>query len=117
MKPALIALTLALALSTAAEARPARWCGWQMVQWFGGDKSLYLARNWARVGAPARGPAIGAIVVWRSHVGYITGFRNGQWIVKSGNDSGRVRERPRSVSRAIAFRWPARHGRMRLASR
>jgi hypothetical protein len=43
-------------------------------------------------------------VVWRHHVGIITGRSGGQWIVKSGNDGHTVRERPRSVSGAIAFR-------------
>jgi hypothetical protein len=46
----------------------------------------------------------GAIVVWRHHVGIITGRHGNQWVVKSGNDGRRVRERPRSVAGAIAFR-------------
>jgi hypothetical protein len=45
------------------------------------------------------------MVVWSHHVGMITGrTANGQWIVKSGNDGHRVRERPRSIAGAIAFR-------------
>jgi hypothetical protein len=45
--------------------------------------------------------------VWSHHVGVITGrAANGQWIVKSGNDGGRVRERPRSVAGAV-FRTSA----------
>jgi hypothetical protein len=36
----------------------------------------------------------------------ITGKTERGWIVLSGNDGGRVRERVRSVSNAIAFRWP-----------
>ncbi|MHB0785586.1 C40 family peptidase [Bradyrhizobium sp. 5.13L] len=47
------------------------------------------------------------IVVWRHHVGVITGrAANGEWIVKSGNDGNRVRERPRSLARVIALRVP-----------
>lgn len=84
--------------------RPGRWCGFQMRQWFGGGRDLNLARNWARVGRPTS-PGIGAIVVWPRHVGYITGRAGkGMWVVKSGNDGGRVRERPRSIAGAIAFR-------------
>jgi hypothetical protein len=42
------------------------------------------------------------VVVWSHHVGMITGrTAGGQWIVKSGNDGGRVRERPRSVAGAV----------------
>jgi hypothetical protein len=45
---------------------------------------------------------VGAVVVWRHHVGIITGrAANGHWIVKSGNDGGRVRERARSVAGAV----------------
>jgi hypothetical protein len=45
------------------------------------------------------------MVVWSHHVGMITGrTSDGQWIVKSGNDGHGVRERPRSLAGAIAFR-------------
>lgn len=86
--------------------RPGRWCGWWMRVYKGiADPALNLARNWASVGSNAGGPAVGAVVVWRSHVGVITGkAADGKWVVKSGNDGGRVRERPRSVAGAIAFR-------------
>jgi hypothetical protein len=57
-----------------------------------------------QVGTPAHGPAPGVIVVWAHHVGIIVGRHASGWIVKSGNDGNRVRERPRSVSGAIAFR-------------
>lgn len=70
------------------------------------DKSYNLARNWARYGSRAHGPAIGTIVVWPHHVGRIIGGSPGAWVVRSGNDGHRVRERVRSVARAIAFRWP-----------
>jgi hypothetical protein len=81
--------------------RPARWCGWWMRTQLGGGPELNLARNWKGWGRPS-GPKVGAVVVWSSHVGIITGrATNGQWVVKSGNDGGRVRERPRSVAGAV----------------
>jgi hypothetical protein len=88
-------------------ARPARWCGWWMRTQKGGGPELNLARNWAHWGRPS-GPQVGAVVVWPHHVGMITGrTATGQWIVKSGNDGGQVRERPRSVAGAV-FRVGAR---------
>lgn len=89
--------------------KPRAWCGWFMRREFGvANPAGNLARWWAGYGRPAHGPAVGAIVVWRHHVGKITGrTADGQWIVRSGNDGHRVRERPRSVAGAIAFRWPA----------
>jgi hypothetical protein len=82
-------------------ARPARWCGWWLRTQKGGGPELNLARNWAHWGR-ASGPQVGAVVVWSHHVGVITGrSASGQWIVKSGNDGGRVRERPRSVAGAV----------------
>lgn len=81
-------------------SRPGRWCGWYMRTRHGGGPQYNLARNWRNRGTPT-GPQVGAIVVWNSHVGEITGrASNGQWIVLSGNDGGRVRERPRSVAGA-----------------
>jgi hypothetical protein len=85
----------------AAGARPARWCGWWMRTQKGGGPELNLASNWRHWGRPS-GPRVGAVVVWSHHVGMITGrTASGQWIVKSGNDGGRVRERPRSVAGAV----------------
>ncbi len=81
--------------------RPSRWCGWWMRTQKGGGPELNLARNWAHWGRPS-GPQVGAVVVWSHHVGMITGrSASGQWIVKSGNDGGQVRERPRSVAGAV----------------
>ena len=87
--------------------RPAAWCGWYMRAQVGSDPgpSYNLARSWAHYGSSAGGPAVGAIVVWRHHVGKIVGQENGQWIVQSGNDGHAVRTRPRSMAGAIAFRW------------
>lgn len=85
--------------------RPARWCGWWLGQHLGMPRrDLWIARNWASVGSNAGRPSVGVVVVWRNHVGIITGRVGSQWIVKSGNDGRAVRERPRSISGAIAFR-------------
>jgi len=116
-----IALFL-FAATTIAEARggrPAPWCGWYMRTQVGHDPgtNFNLARNWARYGSPARGPAPGVIVVWRSHVGKIVGQNSrGQWLVHSGNDSNAVRTRARSLKGVIAYRWPG-GGNYRVAMR
>lgn len=86
--------------------RPAAWCGWEMRRLVGADPgpSFNLARNWAHWGRP--GPAgIGAVVVWRHHVGKIVGRERGQWIIESGNDGHALRTRSRSIAGAIAIRW------------
>jgi hypothetical protein len=84
-----------------AGPRPGRWCGWWMRTQLGGGPEYNLARNWRNYGSPTT-PRVGAVVVWPHHVGIITGQApNGQWIVKSGNDGGRVRERARSVAGAV----------------
>jgi hypothetical protein len=81
--------------------RPRQWCGWWMRTQLGGGTQFNLAWNWRHYGSPTSAQ-VGAVVVWRHHVGIITGqASNGKWIVKSGNDGGRVRERARSVSGAI----------------
>jgi hypothetical protein len=85
--------------------RPRAWCGWWLGQHLGmSNRSLWLARNWASVGSNAGRPGVGVVVVWRHHVGIITGHAGSQWVVKSGNDGHGVRERVRSISGAIAFR-------------
>ncbi len=86
--------------------RPGAWCGWYMRSQVGSDPgpTYNLARSWARYGADAGGPTVGAIVVWRHHVGKIVAHESGQWIVQSGNDGHAVRTRPRSLAGAIAFR-------------
>ena len=85
--------------------RPAAWCGWYMRKLLGvADPSYNLARNWAHWGH-AGGPGVGAVVVWRHHVGKIVGRAGGQWVIQSGNDGHAVRTRPRSIAGAIAFRW------------
>lgn len=85
--------------------RPSRWCGWWLGRHLGmPDRKLWLARNWAQVGHNAGRPEVGVVVVWRNHVGIITGRAGDHWIIKSGNDGRGVRERPRSIAGAIAFR-------------
>jgi len=86
--------------ATSIGGKPARWCGWCMRTQKGGGPEMNLASNWSRWGRPS-GPQVGAVVVWSHHVGIITGRTASGWIVKSGNDGGRVRERQRSVSGAV----------------
>jgi len=108
MKKIVVAIAILL-VSTVAQARdmrPRAWCGWYARHLVRHDPgpAYNLARNWARWGRAAH-PAPGVMVVWRNHVGMITGRdASGNWIVRSGNDGHRVRERPRSIARAIAFR-------------
>jgi hypothetical protein len=105
-KPAKLQVRASASASAGVGARPARWCGWWLRTQLGGGPELNLARNWKSWGRPS-GAQVGAVVVWSHHVGIITGrASNGQWIVKSGNDGGRVRERPRSVAGAV-FRTSA----------
>ncbi|MDQ8699357.1 hypothetical protein [Hyphomicrobium sp. LHD-15] len=84
-----------------AGPRPRAWCGWWMRTQRGGGSHLNLAWNWSKWGSPS-GPQVGAVVVWRHHVGEIVGRApNGQWLVRSGNDGGAVRTRARSVAGAV----------------
>ena len=104
-KPAAVIITIDIT-HTDIPVAPAAWCGWFMRTQVGSDPGpqYNLARSWARYGTNAGGPSVGAIVVWRHHVGKIVGQENGQWIVQSGNDGHAVRTRPRSLAGAIAFR-------------
>ena len=89
------------ARATGNNAKPRRWCGWWMRQQRGGGPHLNVAWNWRSYGASS-GPQVGAVVVWRHHVGQIVGrASNGRWLVQSGNDGGAVRTRARSVKGAI----------------
>ncbi len=81
--------------------KPDRWCGWWMRTQRGGGPEYNVAWNWRNYGSPGS-PQVGAVVVWPHHVGQIVGqTSSGQWIVQSGNDGGRVRTRPRSISGAV----------------
>lgn len=84
---------------------PARkWCGCFLVKHLGlSDRSLWVARNWARVGR-ASSLHVGAIVVWRHHVGKVTAIEGNRIRVLSGNDGRRVRDRWRSPAGIIAVR-------------
>lgn len=88
---------------------PARaWCGCWLAQHLGlRDRSLWLARNWARMGRPANAQP-GAIVVFArgrgGHVGKVTAVANGQIRVLSGNDGRMVRERWRPTRGVLAYR-------------
>ena len=87
--------------SGGAGPRPRAWCGWWMRTQRGGGAHLNVAWNWSKWGR-ASGPQVGAVVVWRHHVGEIVGrAANGQWLVRSGNDGGAVRTRARSVAGAV----------------
>lgn len=86
---------------------PARaWCGCWLAQHLGiKDRSLWLAREWARIGSAASGPAPGVIAVWPHHVGIVRQVTGpGRAVVLSGNDSRAVRERERSLRGVIAWR-------------
>jgi hypothetical protein len=97
-----VALTSAPTALYSAGPRPGKWCGWWLRTQRGGGPEFNLAWNWRNYGSPISGPTVGAVVIWRHHVGEITGqTADGRWIVRSGNDGGRVRERARSVAGAI----------------
>ncbi len=94
------------------EGRPADcygipWCGCLLRHELGVlDTAFNVARNWLNWGLNAGGPKVGAIVVFPHHVGRIVGGPNnrGQWLVHSGNDGNRIRDRYRSLAEAIGFR-------------
>lgn len=91
------------------DSRPHQWCGWFMRQMFSvADREYNRAAKWAEWGHRSQGPRVGAVVVWRHHVGLIEGGPDprGQWLVHSGNDGHVVRTRYMSIARAIAFRMP-----------
>lgn len=110
MRSIVLSVVFLCALFSSAEARRGHgrlpWCGIYMNQYFGkNDRSLWVARNWAREGSNAGGPSVGAVVVWPHHVGVIVGQTpRGGWIVHSGNDGGAVRTRERSLAGVIAYR-------------
>lgn len=84
-----------------AGPKPRKWCGWWMRTQFGGGPEYNRAWAWRKRGVAAH-PHVGAVVVWRHHVGYIVGVNaKGQWLVKSGNDGNAVRVRARSLKGAV----------------
>lgn len=109
MKFRIAAILLALTIQAQAGERPSgcphAWCGCFLMRHFGlSDRSLWRAAEWARK-FPRTVASIGSVVVWRHHVGVITGegSRPHEWKVLSGNDGRAVRERLRNTSNAIAF--------------
>lgn len=80
------------------------WCGEFLRRVLGHGSTV--ARDYARVGAPASGPAPGVIAVWPHHVGVVTAVNKRTMTVISGNDGHRVRERARSLRGVIAWRVP-----------
>lgn len=112
-RPAL-ALAALLLLGSPAEARPSgcphAWCGcWLAMQYgFTGAKArtLWLARNWARL-FPHTHLAPGTVAVFArgkrgGHVGRVEGVRPGAVLLTSGNDGRAVRTRWRSTRGLIA---------------
>ena len=87
-------------------ARPRAWCGWFMALRKGiHDRRLWVAREWARVGRPASGPAPGVIGVMRHHVyEVIRVIGPGLVLAISGNDGRAVRTRVRSTRGTFAWR-------------
>jgi hypothetical protein len=86
---------------------PGAWCGCWLARHLGmaSGRALWVARAWARVGAPAHGPAPGVVAVWRHHVGIVRAVPSpGRIVLLSGNDGHRVRERERSSRGVIAWR-------------
>lgn len=106
MRAVLLVLFLSLVAGDAharynAGPRPKAWCGWWMRTQLGGGPEYNIAWNWRKRGYAAR-PHVGAVVVWRRHVGIIVGrARNGRWLVRSGNYSGGVRTVPMSLRGAL----------------
>lgn len=90
---------------------PHAWCGcWLGIKLGLTDRSLWLARNWARVGRGISHPQEGAIVVMSrgskgGHVGIIQDVAdNGDLVVLSGNHNNRVGVGTYPRKRVIAYR-------------
>jgi hypothetical protein len=93
--------------SESVGGRPSAWCGWEMRRLVGNDPGpeFNLARNWARWGRPAGGPAPGAIGVMPHHVFKVVQVLDHRTVLAiSGNDGHAVRVRPRSTAGVIAWR-------------
>lgn len=95
----------AVALAGRPAGCPSRWCGCWLGKHLGmADRNLWRAREWAKVGKAAGGPAPGVIAVWPHHVGKVVAVNGSQIKVLSGNDGHAVRERWRSARGVIAWR-------------
>jgi hypothetical protein len=117
MRPVItvVALCLALLISTETGARPSMWCGWWLAHHLGyKDKKLYYVLNWLddKRFTRATGPAVGQIAVFRrgkrgGHIGLVKGVPGpGKIILLSGNDGNAVRQRERSTAEVIAYLVP-----------
>lgn len=92
--------------SSRPDGCPRAWCGCWLAGHLGlSNRNLWLARNWAGIGSPAHGPQEGVIAVWRHHVGQVKAVDGKKILLLSGNDGHRVRERWRSASGVIAYRF------------
>lgn len=94
---------------------PRAWCGcWAANQVGIHDpkqfKMLWVARNWAHYGSPARRGCVGCIAVLTrgkdgGHVGFVEGYdARGNPIIRSGNHNGAVGVGVYQQSRVIAYR-------------
>lgn len=91
------------------DPRPRAWCGWFLRQVYGvADKTYNLAAKWAHYGTDAGGPRVGALIVWRHHVGEIVAgdCPAGEVMLHSGNDHNQVLTRCFPTRGAIAYRYP-----------
>jgi hypothetical protein len=103
-----IAGILLLTIPAQADARPWAWCGWYARHHVAHDPGplFNLAREWAHWGARAFGPAPGVVGVMPHHVFFVDYvIKPGVVMATSGNDSHRVRTRPRSTAGVIAWRF------------
>jgi hypothetical protein len=103
LKPLAAASVILLVFSAQANARPQHrhhghraWCGSYLSKYLGkSDRRLALARSWANEGMNAGGPGIGVVVVWRHHVGIITGQTpDGQWSFTAATTAARCARAP-----------------------
>jgi len=91
------------------DPRPRAWCGWFMRQMYGvADKTYNAAAKWAHYGTNAGGPQVGAVIVWRHHVGEIVpgSCPAREVMLHSGNDLNQVCTRCFPTRGAIAYRYP-----------
>lgn len=65
------------------------------------------ATSWAAVGKRLPGPQVGAIAVYRHHVGIVAGVNgDGSIVLLSGNYNDRVHEGPYRSRGLIGYYWP-----------
>ena len=85
------------------------WCGAAMGAWVRQEgkpipRNFRLARSWAHVGNRLRGPAVGALAVFRGHVTIVAGrTADGRIIGLGGNQGHMVRYSVYDPRRVLAF--------------